>query len=342
MDIKELVNILSNNLPANYEGVSFYDFAKNKLEEYVTLLSATDKNEFDNLLEATGDLGLNKNKTQRRFVNLIKVINQTCLKILQLAYKGNMYNAISTLSKLMTVSKATKGYLADRYLSYLKFAADDGRIYYRYLKLDSNIEPKNCNHLPYNLRYLASPNRFNQIGFPCLYVASSLDIAEKESNCKESNCKESDCKESDCKESKHVYVGEFKSKKNLYYLNFCIPTKEEREKMTAYETFEYLVTYPLLLLSLITKSNKDCTGFCEEYLFSQLFFHLLFTTKRDDIVYWDGIRYTSTLDRNGYNIVVPASYKQQEPPSGDTISDFIEERFKQIRQYKKGTMVAQQ
>lgn len=337
MDIKELVNILSNNLPANYEGVSFYDFAKNKLEEYVTLLSATDKNEFDNLLEATGDLGLNKNKTQRRFVNLIKVINQTCLKILQLAYKGDMYNAISTLSKLMTVSKATKGYLADRYLSYLKFAADDGRIYYRYLKLDSNIEPKNCNHLPYNLRYLASPNRFNQIGFPCLYVASSLDIAEKESNCKESNCKESDCKE-----SKHVYVGEFKSKKNLYYLNFCIPTKEEREKMTAYETFEYLVTYPLLLLSLITKSNKDCTGFCEEYLFSQLFFHLLFTTKRDDIVYWDGIRYTSTLDRNGYNIVVPASYKQQEPPSGDTISDFIEERFKQIRQYKKGTMVAQQ
>lgn len=332
MNIKELVNILSNNLPANYEGISFYDFAKNKLEEYVTLLSATDKNEFDNLLEATGDLGLNKNKTQRRFVNLIKVINQTCLKILQLAYKGDMYNAISTLSKLMTVSKATKGYLADRYLSYLKFAADDGRIYYRYLKLDSNIEPKNCNHLPYNLRYLASPNRFNQIGFPCLYVASSLDIAEKESNCKESNCKE----------SKHVYVGEFKSKKNLYYLNFCIPTKEEREKMTAYDTFEYLVTYPLLLLSLITKSNKDCTGFCEEYLFSQLFFHLLFTTKRDDIVYWDGIRYTSTLDRNGYNIVVPASYKQQEPPSGDTISDFIEERFKQIRQYKKGTMVAQQ
>lgn len=329
MDIKELVNILSNNLPANYEGVSFYDFAKNKLEEYVTLLSATDKNEFDNLLEATGDLGLNKNKTQRRFVNLIKVINQTCLKILQLAYKGDMYNAISTLSKLMTVSKATKGYLADRYLSYLKFAADDGRIYYRYLKLDSKIKPKNCNHLPYNLRYLASPNRFNQIGFPCLYVASSLDIAEKESNCKESNCKESE----------HVYVGEFKSKKKLHYLNFCIPTKEEREKMTAYDTFEYLVTYPLLLLSLITKSNKDCTGFCEEYLFSQLFFHLLFTTKRDDIVYWDGIRYTSTLDRNGYNIVVPASYKQQEPPTGDVISDFIEERFEQIRQYKKAQWV---
>ena len=201
MDIKELVNILSNNLPANYEGVSFYDFAKNKLEEYVTLLSATDKNEFDNLLEATGDLGLNKNKTQRRFVNLIKVINQTCLKILQLAYKGDMYNAISTLSELMTVSKATKGYLADRYLSYLKFAVDDGRIYYRYLKLDSNIEPKNCNHLPYNLRRQARPNRFNQIGFPCLYVASSLDLAEKESNCKVSD---------------HVYVGEFKSKKNYW------------------------------------------------------------------------------------------------------------------------------
>jgi hypothetical protein len=34
--------------------------------------------------------------------------------------------------------------------------------------------------------------------------------------------------------------------------------------------------------------------------------------------------------------------EQQEPLTGDTISDFIEERFEQIRQYKKGTMVAQQ
>lgn len=71
-------------------------------------------------------------------------------------------------------------------------------------------------------------------------------------------------------------------------------------------------------------------------LFSQLLFHLLFTTERKDGVPWSGIRYTSTLDRKEYNIVVPASYKQQEPPTKDAISDFIAERFKPIRQYKMG------
>ena len=107
--------------------------------------------------------------------------------------------------------------------------------------------------------------------------------------------------------------------------------------MTIYDVFAYLVTYPLLLLSLVTRDDRKCDGFHEEYLFSQLLFHLLFTTKHDDVVPWSGIQYTSTLDRNGYNIVVPASYKQQEPPTEDTTSDFIEERFEQIRQYKKDT-----
>lgn len=322
MGIKELVNKLSNDLPANYEGISFYYFARNKLEEYVSLLSATDKTKFDDFLEDAGDLCLYGNKTQRRFINLIKVINLRCLKILQLAYKGDAYNATSALIELMTNPKATKGYLGDWYLNYLSFAPDDGQIYYRCLSFDSKIKPKNCNHLPYNLRYLASPNRFNQVGFPCLYVASSLDLAEKESNCNKLD---------------KVYVGKFKSKKKLYYLNFCIPTREKIEELTEYDIFAFLVTYPLLLLSLVTTNNKENMKFHEEYLFSQLLFHLLFTTKHDNVS-WDGIRYTSTLDRNGYNIVMPASYKQQEPPIDDTISDFIDERFVQIQQYRKDTL----
>lgn len=317
MGIKELINKLSNDLPANHEGIAFYDFIKGQLENYVSLLSATDKKEFEGMLNAADELyGEN---TQKRFANLIKVINQKCLEILRFAYKGDAYNATSALLGLMTKHNTTKYYLSDRYLNYLKFTSDNGHLYYRCLKVGTNNIPKNCNHLPYNLRHFASPSRFNQTGFPCLYIASSLEIAEKESYCKDKDI---------------VYVGEFKARKNLFYLNFCIPTKEDVEKMTEHDVFAFLVTYPLLLLCLVTTDDKDAK-FHEEYLFPQLFFHLLYTTKCDDVVYWDGIRYSSTLDRNGYNIVVPASYKQEEPPIDDSISDFINERFEQIRQYKK-------
>lgn len=317
MGIKELINKLSNDLPANHEGIAFYDFIKGKLKNYVSLLSATDKKEFEDMLNAADELyGEN---TQKRFANLIKVINQKCLEILQLAYKGDAYNATSALLGLMTKRNATKYYLSDRYLNYLKFTSDNGHLYYRCLKVGANNIPQNCYHLPYNLRHLAGPNRFNQTGFPCLYLASSLEVAEKESYCKNTDT---------------IYVGEFKAKKPLFYLNFCIPMKKEVEEMTENEVFEFLVTYPLLLLCLVTTDDKDAK-FREEYLFPQLFFHLLYTTKCDGGGCWDGIRYSSTLDRDGFNIVVPALYKHEEPPIDDTISDFIIERFEQINKYKK-------
>jgi hypothetical protein len=317
MGIKELVYTLSDGLPTNHKGIAFYVFAKNKLDEYVSALLSVDKNEFEAMLGIANELC--GKQTQCRFVNLIKVINQECLMILQLAYKGDAYNATSHLLGLMTKRKYTKSYLSDRYLNYLRFISDIGCVYYRCLVVENNEIPQNCNHLPYSLRHFAGSSRFNQTGFPCLYIASSLNVAEKESN---------------CKNEQNVYVGEFKAKRKLFYLNFCVPSKEEIEEMTEYEVFAFLVTYPLLLLCLVTTDDKR-VKFHEEYLFPQLFFHLLYTTKCDDVIYWGGIRYTSTLDKTGFNIVVPASYKQQEPPTDNTISDFIEERFEQTRLYKK-------
>lgn len=317
MGIKELVYMLSNGLPANRKDNAFYAFVKSKLDECVSALLSLDKNEFETMLGTSNELC--GKQTQRRFVNLIKVINQKCQMILQLAYKGDTYTAISELLGLMTKRKYTNNYLSDRYLNYLRFTSDNGCTYYRCLVVENNEIPQNCNHLPYSRRHLACANRFNQTGFPCLYIASSLNVAEKESN---------------CKEAQNVYIGEFKARKNLFYLNFCVPSKEEIVEMNEYDVFAFLVTYPLLLLCLVTTANKRAK-FHEEYLFPQLFFHLLYTTKCDDVVYWAGIRYTSTLEQTGFNIVVPASYKQQEPPIDNTISDFIEERFEQTRQYKK-------
>lgn len=317
MEIKELLYMLSDGLPANHKGIAFYAFVKSKLDEYVSALLSIEKNEFEAMLGTANELC--GKQTQRRFVNLIKVINQKCLMILQMAYKGDSYTAISELLGLMTKRKYTNNYLSDRYLNYLRFTSDKGCIYYRCLVVRNNEIPQNCNHLPYSLRYLAGASRFNKTGFPCLYIASSLNVAEKESN---------------CKEAQNVYVGEFKARKKLFYLNFCVPSKKEIEEMNEYDFFAFLVTYPLLLLCLVTTNDKSAK-FHEEYLFPQLFFHLLYTTKCDDVVCWAGIRYTSTLDKTGFNIVVPASYKQQEPPTDNTISDFIEERFEQTRQYKK-------
>ena len=169
------------------------------------------------MLENTQTFGLCGNPTQKRFVNLIKIINRNCIKILQLAYKGDSYNATSLLLKLMTKQKYTKNCLADKYMNYLKFELDDERIYYRCLRMESDKIPQNCNHLPYKLRCHAIANRFNQTSFPCLYLASSLAIAKKEAVCNDKN---------------NIYIGEFKAKRKLLYLNFCVPTKEEIDNMT--------------------------------------------------------------------------------------------------------------
>ena len=99
--------------------------------------------------------------------------------------------------------------------------------------------------------------------------------------------------------------------------------------MNDYDKFSFLITYPMLLLCLVPVADET-TRFHEEYLFSQLFAHVMYMNKKENI-YSDGICYTSMRDKEGVNYVIPALYKRSEPIFDNRISDFVSERVDEVR-----------
>ena len=319
MEIQKLIKALVANLPAEHnDEENFYTFIKRSFDEYITLLFSLDSVDVENLLADIDDF--KGAKTRQRFVNLVKTINQKCLEILQLAYKGDLYTATSLLFKLLNYSKYTKGYLVEPYRNYFGFVIDNERTYYRCVSFAKGEIPSNCNHLPYYLRYKSHTSRFNQIGYPCLYLASSLDLAIQEIIKEEY-------------EDKDFYVSEFIPQKPLLLLNFVLPSENEILEMNKYDMFRFLITYPIYILNLTKTQHHNCE-FKEEYLFSQLFFHIWYMNKNYERFSWTGICYTSMCNRNEYNIVIPALYNTKEPPHNNSISDFIQDCIEEKGPYR--------
>lgn len=132
-----------------------------------------------------------------------------------------------------------------------------------------------------------------------MYVCNSKECANRESG--------------PVKEQSIRWVGEFKPKQGICLYNLVVPSKEYIENMSVYEQFCFLLTYPFHVLCL-TKAKHPEVSFIEEYLFSQLFFHMLFLQSNDKCPKFDGICYTSMQVTDAVNIVIPAKYEEEEPP----------------------------
>ena len=138
------------------------------------------------------------------------------------------------------------------------------------------------------------------------------------------------------KEQSVRWVGEFKPKQGICLYNLVIPSEEYIENMSVYEQFCFLLTYPFYILCL-TKTNHSNGSFCEEYLFSQLFFHMLFLQSNDKCPRFDGICYTSMQTPSAVNIVIPAKYEKEEPPMSGH-SKYVKSLLQEVRkpyQYSK-------
>lgn len=316
MNLQSLILELVTSLGCNHrhrKQQTFYCFIKFQFDEYERLLKKVDKKQFESMLSEAGEL-MGKS-AKLRFLNLMKVIHTKCLEILQLAYKGDVLNASALLEKLLMVKKYTKGYLQDMYVNYLKNEEGQGNCYYRIVDFPKGKMLPNCNHMPYNLRSKASAGRFNLLGIPCLYLASSEKTALLELG--------------DKNENNSRWLGTFKALRNLRFLKFTIPSVRDISAMSDYDKFSFLVTYPLLQLCLVPVADENAR-FHEEYLFSQLFTHIMYMNKNSNF-YSDGISYSSMRDKGGVNYIIPALYKQREPVFDDRISDFVSERVKEIK-----------
>lgn len=305
-----LINTLSSTLGSNNKSASFYCFVKEQYENYIQLL-LQNQDKIESLIRNTEEL---KSCGFHSFVNLMKHINETCLSILNYAYQGDLVSAINNLLGLCYNQKNTQRKLNDVYINYFKLSFDKKQTFYRCVDFDNTEVPDNCNHVPFELRHKAKRGRFNHLGIPCLYLSSSVACANNEIGSIENN--------------KKRWIGSFIAKQPLYYLDFTIPTKEEIQLMTKYDQMSFLLTYPIKLLCL-TKANNPDSPFCEEYLFSQLFFHILFFSKNDKTPKFDGIYYSSMADIKEKNLVIPSLYEKTEPPING-YSKYILDRFEQI------------
>jgi hypothetical protein len=319
--IKDFIYDLSQTLPMSRDtDSSFYSFVKEEFELYISRLNSLPKEDFERFLESANEMCVNA--SARRFINLISDIQKQCLLILQSAYKGDLLSADRRLERLLTVQEPTKYRLCDMLVNYFVLRRELGKTFYRCVDFGEGETPNDCWHLPFNLKYKAARGRFNQLGTICMYICNSKECANRELG--------------PVKEQSVRWVGEFKPKQGICLYNLVVPSKEYIENMSVYEQFCFLLTYPFYILCL-TKTNHSNGSFCEEYLFSQLFFHMLFLQSNDKCPRFDGICYTSMQTPSAVNIVIPAKYEKEEPPMSGH-SKYVKSLLQEVRnpyQYSK-------
>lgn len=312
--LKELIIQLCHHLPLNNgKGEFFYSLMEKELNGYINTLAEIDEEELKPIL--SDNLAMAGSPTKTRFIHLIADIVRECMEVLQLSYKGDTFNAVLRLRRLLSVQQVTKGRLVDMYANYFKFEVSD-ESYYRCVSFEKN-EKANCNHLPYHLRYKAYSGRFNQLGSICFYASTSEELASSSVHIDE-------------KKEKQKWISEFKPRHTIYFLNLTVPTDDEVNMMKAYDQFAFLITYPLLMLCL-TEGRVEDGNFVQEYLFSQLFIYLLCQSDDDKLSFYKGICFTPMSKVAGRNIVVPIKYPKGEKPPKEGYSKYISDMFEESK-----------
>lgn len=314
MKILDFIRTTSLRISQEREILCFHEYAISELEFYISQLKEIDEDDLKRVLSTEAY----SNMSPLRFINMMKEIVKIYTNVLDSVYRGNIYNAFYQLKSLLFCDKVKHYKLKDLYINYFKLDFDEymnTKTLYRVCDFSQEFVPDSCNHLPFECRSISAFNRFNMTGYPCLYLADSIKTCEKEMGKR--------------KKGKIRYYSEFTPKKSLILLDLTIPDPLSIASFNNNKTFSYLLTYPLILLTLTKvktpnnyKNKKN--AFFEEYLISQLLFHLLFFPK-DSSVYYDGISYTSTKDYKGKSFVIPAKMGNQIQYSG--YSDYINNLF---------------
>lgn len=314
MKILDFIRTTSLRISQEREILCFHEYAISELEFYISQLKEIDEDDLKRVLSTEAY----SNMSPLRFINMMKEIVKIYTNVLDCVYRGNIYNAFNQLKSLLFCDKVKHYNLKDIYINYLKLDLEEylnAKPLYRICDFSEGTFPDTCNHLPFEFRCSSAFNRFNMTGYPCLYLANSIYTCEKEVG--------------RCKKGEIRYYSEFTPKKSLLLLDLTIPEPSSIVTYNNDKIYSYLLTYPLILLTLtevktqINSNNKD-KNFFEEYLISQLLFHLLFFPE-DSGVYYEGISYTSTKDYKGKNFVIPAKMGNQIQYSG--YSDYINNLF---------------
>ena len=285
---------------------SFYDCVKKELNCYINSIKDIDSTELNEIIT----LEFRVKPTVVKFQNLLQNISKRSLEILLMAHQGDIYDALSKLKQLLFCNSSLQYKLKEQLINYISFTLPNGK-FFRVVDVNISESIENCGHIPFDKRHRVKNNRFNATGYPCLYLSNSLNGCMQEVGVVE--------------DGKDRYWSEFifnSNSKLPAFFDLRIPKLDEISTLSVYDKFIFLLKYPLYVLCLTT-TNRD---FKEEYLFSQLLFHLLFMSKIMVGYNLIGNAYSSTKDTLTTNYVIPARM-----PSGKILvkgqSDYISKLF---------------
>ena len=281
----------------------FYYFVESLMNKYRDYVNTIDEEVLKLALEQHGFwIG---NKTRRRFCNLINYISKQSLNILATCYTGDIWGAGRKLSYLLCADSKIIEYLIEPLANTFESKINIDDCLYR--MRDSNNAIDDCWHVPYNLRNLTVNYRYSLAGFPCLYLADSLETADKEMGMLKKGC--------------NRWVSKFSVKREQVYIDLGIYQEATIKSKDSADLINYLLTFPVRLLCSIPKNEKD--NFHEEYYFPQLMLYCLCVCDNKNVRRYDGIAYSSTVNKGGVNYVLPARYKGMRPPKYGHSQDLL-------------------
>ena len=272
----------------------FYYFVESLMNNYRDYVKTIDEEELKLALEQHGFwVG---DKTRRRFCNLINYISKQSLNILASCYTGDIWEAGHKLSDFLCFDSKIIEYLIEPLAN-----SFETKLYIKdclYRMRDSKNPIDDCWHVPYNLRKLTENYRYSLAGFPCLYLADSLETANKEMG--------------RLKTGNNRWVSKFSVNREQVYIDLEIFQGATIKSKDYVDLINYLLTFPVRLLCSIPKYKED--KFHEEYYFPQLMMYCLCVCENENVRRYDGIAYSSTINKRGVNYVLPARYKGMIPP----------------------------
>ena len=284
----------------------FFFFVKSLLVQYLSLIKELNEGELSLALEEHG-FWIGKT-TKRRFANLISRINVSCLNILQLCYKGDIWQAGAMLEKFLCSDKGIKRYLVEPIINSFKTSLTSGTPLYRMRDVKIGERPEDCWHVPFPLRRQTQNYRYSMAGLPCLYLADSPETANLEVG--------------KLRSGRNRWIGKFIPQKTLMYLNLEVPNDDTIKCMDNAAKINFLLSFPIILLCSVKKTKTD--SFHEEYYFPQLMMYCLCLSDNEKIQRYNGIKYNSTLKKDSANYVLPARYKGNRPPTYNYSKELLE------------------
>ena len=245
--------------------IDILDFYHQFFTEYINCLKRIDRNVIDKV-NITMPMFINRFNNQTVKFDIIHETIDLCNAILEATtqyFKGFPNVAYEKLEYIFIENSC-------HLLQLLPQLTCKNIQLYRARKGKNLQERKELFHTPFELRTKCASYRFSTLGYPSLYLASSLETALLEVG---------------AKNPLEYFCSCFKTNNDICVVDLALPNRD----LTFWEQYSLLVFYPLIVACNLKVKNTD-DPFKPEYVIPQLLTQIIRLHSSDII----GISYTST------------------------------------------------